>query len=88
MHDYLEFEIKHEAEIDAFHNYWALDFKNLFSGEVWIGSRRIGSGTLTIKDLEAKIIKEDGEGSSKEEKGKAKVSGGPKPTFNPILSFF
>ena len=88
LHDYLEFEIKYEVEIDAFCNYWAPDFKNLFGGEKWIGSQRIGSGTLTIKDSEATTVKENGEGSSKEEKDKAKVSGGPKPIFNPILSFF
>ena len=77
MHDYSEFESKHEAEIDVFRNYWAPDFKNLFDGEMWLGSQRIGSRTFTIKDLET-IVKEDGEGSSIEEKGKAKVSGGPK----------
>ena len=88
MHDYSKFEIRHEDEIDAFRNYWAPDFKNLFGGEMWIGSRRIGSGTLTIKDSEATLVKEDGEGSSMEEKGKAKVSGGLKPSFNPILGFF
>ena len=87
MHDYSEFESKYEAEIDAFRNYWALDFKNLFGGEMWLGSQRIGSGMLTIKDSKT-TIKEDGEGSSKEKKGKAKVSGEPNPSFNPILSFF
>ena len=88
MHDYSEFELKHEAEIDAFHIYWPPDFKNLFGDEMWIGSQLIGKGTLTIKDSKATPVKEDGEGTSKEEKGKAKVSGGPKPSFNSILGFF
>ena len=59
MHDYLEFERKHRAKIDAFCNYWALDFKNLFGGEMWIGRR--WSGVLTIIGAEATSIKEDGE---------------------------
>ena len=76
MHDYSEFESKHKVEINAFHNYWALNFKNLFGGEMWIGSQCIGSGALTIKDSEATSVKEDGEGSSNEEKYKTKVSRG------------
>ena len=88
MHDYLEFEIKHKSEIDAFLNYCAPNFKNLFGGEIWIGSGHIGSRTLTIKDSEATTAKEDGEGSSKEKKGKAEVSEKPKPSFNSILDFF
>ena len=47
-----------------------------------------GSRTLTIKDLEAITVKKDGEGSFKEENSKAKVTRGPKLTFNPILGFF
>ena len=55
---------------------------------MWIGNQRIGSEALTITHAEVTSIKEDGEGSSKEEKSKAKVGERPKSFFNPILSFF
>lgn len=67
IHDYSEFEIKHAAEIDIFRAYWAPDFKNLFGGEMFIGSRRVGTGILTLADTDATSTKEEGEGSSKEE---------------------
>lgn len=45
----------------------------------------MGTGIATLSNTEAK---EEGEGSSQEERGKAKVTSRPRPLFNPILSFF
>lgn len=36
MHDYAEFEVRFEGEIELFKRYWAPDFKNLFGGPLQV----------------------------------------------------
>ena len=83
MHDYSEFEARHEAEIEAFRDYWAPDFRNLFGGQMRVGGRRIGGGSLAIGE-----VKSEGGENSEGERGKTRMGERLQPLFNPILSFF
>lgn len=91
MHDYAEFKVQYEAEIEAFCNYLIPDFRNLFGGQIRVGGRTIGNGSLTIEGKEDPLVMtEDRESSriSNGEKDKAKIEQRPKLFFNPILSLF
>ena len=55
---------------------------------MWIGGQRIGSGIITLMDVEDVPIKQEDKRSSKERNDKAKVSKRKNPFFNPILNFF